>query len=245
MMREFTADDQQLDAIPAPAERRKARAGRWKRAAILMVLGIGLFAIAAIAGAYVYWQTKVETPQYSLALLVDAARRNDAGSIDRLVDTDAVVADFVPQVTDKAVEIYGRGVSPKVIARVSKLATPVMPALSDRVRRELPRVIAERTAAFSSVPFPVLVLGADRYLLVALEGDRATVRMKDPDHPTEVVMKRSGDHWTIVKLRDPQLAEEIAQAVGQEMLRIAARPETDDITDVLKSAERILSGRDE
>ena len=50
---------------------------------------------------FFYWQSIKTTPQYSLALLVDAARRDDQAEIDKLVNVDAVVDDFVPQITDK------------------------------------------------------------------------------------------------------------------------------------------------
>src|ERR1044072_1144489 len=86
--------------VEPPKER-----GKWAKT--LKIAGIAVVAVllvGAIAG-YIYWQSLKSTPQYSLALLVDAARRDDQKAIDELVDTDAVVDDFMPQLTAKAIEL--------------------------------------------------------------------------------------------------------------------------------------------
>ena len=61
----------------------------------LKILGIalGLIVLAGAVGGYFYWQSLKKTPQYSLALIVDAARRDDREAINALVDTDAAVDD--------------------------------------------------------------------------------------------------------------------------------------------------------
>ena len=55
-----------------PRRRSKART-------ILATVGGVLFVLAAVSGVafYFYWQSLKSTPQYSLALIVDAAKRND------------------------------------------------------------------------------------------------------------------------------------------------------------------------
>src|SRR5215203_4993948 len=103
---------------------------------ILAVLA-SLLIVSSIAG-YFYWQSFKSTPQYSLALLVDAARRDDQAAIDQFVVIDTIVDEFMPQITGKAVELYGRGLPPQTIARVEKVATPLMPALKQRARAQLP-----------------------------------------------------------------------------------------------------------
>ncbi len=81
------------------------------------IFKIGAAVVAAIlvigaSGSYLYWQSLKSSPQYSLALLVDAAKRGDQPMIDSLVSVDQVVDDFLPQIMSKAVEIYGRGLPP-------------------------------------------------------------------------------------------------------------------------------------
>jgi hypothetical protein len=175
---------------------------------------------AAIAMA-LYYSSFEDTPQYSLALLVDAAERNDKAAIDALVDIDRVVDDFVPQITEKAVDLYGRGQPPHILSRVQEIAKPLLPAVKDRARAELPRVIRDRTARLGYLPFSAMVIGADRYLNIKVEGDQAVVTSKLADHPLEVKMNRRGNRWQIVGVSDEQLATDIARKIGQEIISIA------------------------
>jgi hypothetical protein len=192
------------------------------RRTVGVVFGI-LAAVVVVAGVggYLYWRSFRDTPQYSLALLVDAARRNDQQTVDRLVDTNTVVDDFLPQVTAKAVELYGRGQPPEVINRVAQIAQPLLPAVKDRARIELPRLIRAKTERMSGIPFAAMVMGADRYLDIRQTGDTATVKSKLPEHSFEVTMKRSGAEWKITGVRDEPLATNIARGIGQEIIAVA------------------------
>src|SRR4051812_24964913 len=72
------------------AEKPKKRGGCGRILGISAIVLAVILLIGAVVG-YFYWQGLKTSPQYSLALLVDAARRNDQKAIDELVDTDAVV----------------------------------------------------------------------------------------------------------------------------------------------------------
>ena len=216
---------------------------------VLSVLGV-LAAITLIGsvGFYFYWESLKDTPQYSLALIVDAAKKNDQATVNQLVDIDAVVDDFLPQITTKAVELYGRGLQPDIIQQVARVAAPVMPAVKDRARDELPGAIRQKTAEFGYVPFEAMVLGAEQYLDIAVDGDSATVKSLIREHDFQVSMKRDGDRWKIVAVKDEKLATTIAQRVGQEILAIAAngtnsgrsRLGVKNINELLNEAEKIF-----
>ncbi len=178
-------------------------------------------AVVALIGGLIYYHQLKSSPQYSLALLVDAAKRDDTDEVDAIVDIDAVVEDFMPQVTAKAIELYGRGMSPEAIQKATLLAKPLMPAVKDRARAELPRVIRERTAKYGDVPFFAMVMGASRYLDIAVTDDVAVVNSKLENHPLEMKMQWNGDRWQIVGVRDEKVAAGIAQKIGQQIIAIA------------------------
>ncbi len=218
---------------------------------LFAIAGIVLLSILAVVGlgCFLYYQSLKDTPQYSLALLVDAAKRDDKPEIDKLVDVDAVVDDFVPQITDKAVELYGRGLPPAIIGKVAKLATPLFPALKQRARTELPRVIRDRTERFGNVPFFAMVLGADKYLDIAVNGETALVKSKLPNHTFEMTMRRIDGRWQIAGVKDEKLATDIARAVGQQIISIAIgglNKESADtlgvgnLADLLRQAEELI-----
>lgn len=226
---------------PAPSRYRKT---------LLIVAGsiIGVLLVTFAVG-YLYWRSFYTTPQYSLALIIDAAKRDDKEAIDALIDTNAVVDDFVPQIAAKAVELYGRGVPKSIIEKLARVALPVLPAVKDRARAELPRVIRERSERFGNVPFAAMVVGASRYLDIVVTGDSAVVKSKLEDRPFEVKMRRNGDVWQIVGVRDEELATNIAQKVGQEMIAIAGGGLNKDtgnklgvgnLSDLLRQAEELV-----
>jgi hypothetical protein len=199
-----------------------------KRGGCVKFLGISAIALAVIfligaVVAYFYWQSVKQTPQYSLALLVDAARRNDQKAIDELVDTDAVVESFLPQITDKATEMYGKNLPPEKLVKVKDAATPLMPAIKQRARQEVPRVIAEKTDKFASIPYWAIAIGAGYYLDIKLDGDTATVTSKIPERQFELTMKRNGDKWRVVGIKDDALAKRIAETIGQELIAISTK----------------------
>ena len=114
-------------ASPEPKKRR----GCLRILAILGILTFVLLLIGAIGG-YFYWQSVKKTPQYSLALLVDAARRDDKEMVAQIIDTEQVVNNFVPQIAEKAVELYGRNLPPQIINKVALLIAPLMPIFKNR-----------------------------------------------------------------------------------------------------------------
>ena len=208
-----------------------------------------LLVVIVTAAGCLYWRSLRSTPQYSLALLIDAARRDDKQQVGDLVDTDKVVDSFIPEIINSAVEIYGRGLPPQTIANLTVVAQPIMPALKDRARVELPKVIRDRTSKFDRLPFAAIVMGADRYLDIKINGDTADVTSKIPDKPLQLKMTRSGDHWQVVGVEDKDLAEKIAQTVGQQIIAVASGARIGDasknlgvknLSDVLKQAEELL-----
>ncbi|MBV9215130.1 MAG: hypothetical protein JO053_03050 [Acidobacteria bacterium] len=206
---------------PTPAKPAAGRKGRTGR--ILLLAAGALVLVASIVGiaGYLYYRSFYKTPQYSLALLVDAAKRDDKTAIDGLIDIDGVVEDFVPQVTDKAIELYGKGQPPMLLDKVKKLAAPLMPAVKQQARDRLPKAIRDRADKFGYVPFFAMVMGAGRYLDIAVTGDDAVLKSKLTDHPLELKMHREGDRWKVVGVKDEPLATDIAQKIGQQIIALA------------------------
>lgn len=189
--------------------------------------GLGIFTaallIAGAIGGFFYWQHLKTTPQYSLGLLIDAARRGDQKLIDQLVDADRIVDDFMPQITDKAVEMYGRGVSPATIARAEQVAAPVLPAIKIRARAEIPELIRDKTQKFNRAPFWAIALGANRYVEITQKDDKAFIVSKLPDSPLNLTLRKNGDKWQVVAVKDEELAKNIAGKIGQQIILAATK----------------------
>ena len=207
------------EAVPSAPKKR----GGCRRLLAVSGIVLGVLVLLAAIGGYFYWQNLKTTPQYSLALLVEAARRNDQPLIDELVDTDAVVDSFIPQITDKAIELYGKNLPPQTLAKVSQATAPLIPAIKKRARQEVPRVIQEKTDKFASVPFWAIAAGAGRFMDIRPDGETALITSRIPERQFELTMRRNGDKWRVVAIRDEALALRVAQSVGQELIAISTK----------------------
>lgn len=192
-----------------------------KKAFLITATVLASLALIASIAAYFYWRSFEDTPQYSLALLIDSSRRGDDQAFAEFVDSDTVIENFLPQITSKAAEMYGRGMPPAVLDQLLKIASPILPIAKDRARTELPRLLRNETQRFSDVPFPAMVLGADKYLDIKIDGEVATVTSRLPEHRFEVQMKKNENRWKIVGVRDEALATRIAQSVGEQLIGAA------------------------
>ncbi len=210
---------------------------------------LAIFLVVGGIGGYVYWRSLKKSPQYSLALLVDAARRDDQAAIDEVVDTDAVVDDFMPQITGKAVELYGRNLAPATIQRMAQIVAPLLPVVKQRARAEVPNLIREKTKQFDNVPFWAIAVGASKYLEIKRDGEKASLKSVIPERPLEVTMKRNGDRWQIVAVKDEVLARRVAEKIGQELIVAAQQGNlqkageqfgVSNMADALKKAQEIF-----
>lgn len=215
----------------------------------ILVYFVSILLLVIVAGAaagYIYWRSLQKTPQYSLAVIVDAARNNDDKTSNELIEIDSVVEDFVPQIVAKATELYGRGLPPQLLAKAELAAAPLMPAVKERARSEIPNVIRAKTKQLENVPFAALVFGADQYLNIEIDGDIATVKSVRPQDSFALKMRRKGDKWVIVGLSDEQLAEKIAKRIGQELMQLAASgPDTGNTQEIIRNFSQILEQSDE
>lgn len=203
--------------------------GNLKKIIGIAAIGLLLVLFAAAVVGYFYWQNVKFQPSYSLALLVDAAKRNDQKTIDQVLDTDAVIDDFVPQVTEKAIELYGRNTASADILKIQQQAAPYLPEIKSAAREQVPALIREKTKPFESFPVWAIAIGAGQYLEIRVEGEKAFVKSKMPDRPLELTMRRKGDLWQIIAVKDEILARRLAERFGQELINRAKNKTLDKI----------------
>src|SRR5215468_5511195 len=66
---------------------------------VLIVLAMTLIVIVAAvsAGGFIWWRSFQSNPAYSLAVLTDAAQRQDIPTVDTVLDSEKVTNDFISQ----------------------------------------------------------------------------------------------------------------------------------------------------
>ena len=207
-----------VDRVRAEAQAKRAR--RFGRAG--RVLGVtGLIVVGALlvllVGSYMWYQGFKKSPPYSLALLLDAAQHDDVQAVETLIDADQIAQGFIPQVIDN---LAGSGSQLPPQARASLTAT--LPALLPRVRETMRDEIARAMKGLSqndssNLPFFARALGVRQAATVVERGDAATVSVKAGERPVELSMRRDGERWKLVTVKDPQLASDIATRLAASL----------------------------
>jgi hypothetical protein len=196
-----------------------SRAGR--RRILFVAGGLGVVLAGLVLAGYGWYGSYRSSPPYSLALLADAAGRDDAPTIDALLDVDAVTRGLVPQVKAKIAErAQGAGAIPAPVRRyVEQNAAVLIPGARDAVRAAVVEQIGGGVAeGVGRYPFFLGAVGvrfaADE---IREEGDVATVTFTRNERPVELMMQRGGNlgHWRIVSVRSDELATRISDNLAR------------------------------
>jgi hypothetical protein len=207
-----------VDRVRAEAQAKRGRGfGRARR--VLGVTGlivIGLL-LVLLVGSYAWWQSFKKSPPYSLALLADAAQHDDVQAVETMIDADQIAQGFVPQVIDN---LTGAGSQLPPQARASLTAT--LPAMLPRVRETMRDEIARAMKGLSrndssSLPFFIKALGVRQAATVNERGDAATVNINAGDRPVELSLRRDGERWKLITVKDAQLASDIATRLAASL----------------------------
>lgn len=213
-----------IDVDKARAEAQSRGQGR-RGLSKLAVAGLvaAALALAALVGAYAWWQGYKSKPAYSLALLVDAARRDDMQGVESLIDGDRVAQAFVPQVVAK---LTGQGTTlpPQARGAVEAALPQLLPRVRETVREEIARGVKAAAGAAGDTSFILLALGMPRAAEIKEEGDAATATFAREGKQTELSMQRSGDLWKVVAVKDDELAAGIAQRLAASIPQTVAPP---------------------
>jgi hypothetical protein len=188
---------------------RARRSGRFGRVLKLIALLLVLIVIGALVGGYFWWRHYQSQPAYSLALLVDAAQRNDGAEIDRLLDMEKITADFVTQVKAR---VPGSSLLP---AQVEQTLTP---KLKPTVRDELIKEVKRLTVRAAGKPLPLVALAVPYFVDIKQEGNAATATMKLEDQQIKLTMQADATgRWQTVAIQDDKLADLIADSVKKNL----------------------------
>jgi hypothetical protein len=231
-----------VNVEPKPPEDRSASVGRWRgkfraqrtsgrRRRALLVAAIPLVVILLLifGAGYWWWQSFRSSPAYTLALVVEAAERDDREAFERLVDVEGVSRSVVPQVIERV-----RGgdnalnIAPQVRRQIAQNAQVWLPGVREQVRDVLmteTKAIGERGGA-RDYPFFVRALALSRLgesrTQEGRAGSVATASMtyQINERPVEFGL-RGGEggegqpEWKIVSLKSDDLATRVAEQVAK------------------------------
>jgi hypothetical protein len=179
---------------------------------------LGALLIIALAASFFWWQHYKTTPAYSLALLVDAAQRNDDAAFDRLIDMEKVFDNFMPQVAQTAAGGVVSDVANSLRTQIQSLAPGVMTTVKETLKEEIRKRINELAGSSGARPFFLTALAIPFKAKISESDETAKALINSGDHQVELSMERiDGGYWRITSLRDDELATRVADNILKDL----------------------------
>jgi hypothetical protein len=232
-----------VNVEPKPPEDRTAAVDRWRgkfrarrtdgrrrRALLVGAIPLVVVVLLIFGVGYWWWQSFKSSPAYTLALVVDAAERDDREAFERLVDVEGVSRSVVPQVIERV-----RGgdnalnIAPQVRRQIAQNAQVWLPGVRDQVRDVLMaemKTLAEKSSA-RRYPFFVRALALSRLGDSKTQGSRtaardrtATLTYQINERPVEFGLREADGleglpDWKIASVKSDELATRVAEQVAK------------------------------
>jgi uncharacterized membrane protein len=176
--------------------------------AVVLVVLVGGVAL----GGYFWWRHYQSSPAYSLALLADAAQRNDTATVDSVLDADKVTDDFVSQARQRATG--SSALSALWPSQLDSVMASLSPKLKQTVHDEMIKELKRLTEPAAGKPFVLVALAVTRFADIKQENNTAQATVKIKDEQLQLTMQSDGGHWRITAVQDDKLAKLLADAVS-------------------------------
>ncbi len=211
-----------LEPKGGPAPRGHAKSRRWPKVlGILAGLVLVILVIAAVGG-FLWWRKYQATPTYTLALILDAAQRNDNIEFQKRVDHEEITKNMVATLSEKAAGRYGLSLNNSAQQRVESVMPALLPRIKQTVHDEIWNVMKQFAAAPEQRSF-ITILGAVQSLMtVTSEGDLAKATGSMAGHKIELTMRRDAERWKVTEYKDNVVVHRIVDSVMKEMPAIGS-----------------------
>ncbi|HJT67467.1 MAG TPA: hypothetical protein VJ749_13495 [Pyrinomonadaceae bacterium] len=206
-----------LEPGKASAAARPKGRRRWLRIlGVLAILFVAVIVVVAIAGFF-SWRRFQASPEYSLALLVDAAQRNDQEQLAKLIDDDELSKNMIAAVNQKAAARYGSAINATTQQQIDKLMPALLPQVKQTIHNEVTNRIKAVAASSEPKPFIVLLVTVPSLVKITTEGDTAKATASASNSNIDLTMRRDSDRWKVVGVNDDALVQRVVDSVMKDL----------------------------
>lgn len=213
---------------------------RWPRVLGILALLVVIGVVAAGVGGYLLWRNYQSTPTYTLALILDAAQRNDVAEFQKRINDEEIAKNMTASVSQKAAARYGYALNSSIQQQIDSAMPALLPRVKQAVNDELFKAMQAYAAAPEKRSF-ITILGAVRSLLtITEEGDSAKATGTMGGNNIEMTMRRDGNGWKVIDVKNDVIVQRIVDSVMKELPAIG---NIDANSPLLKKPLRRRSGR--
>jgi len=228
-------DGQRVDGTNPVRKRR-----RWPRVLAILAFLVLIGVVGVGVAGFLWWRHYQSTPSNAVALLVDAAQRNDVAAFEKLINDDEVARNMVASVSQKAAARYGYALNSSIQQRIDALIPTLLPQLKKTIHDEVVKDLTVFSAEVKPKGFIGHLFVLPKFVTIKAEGDAATVEARMLDRAIELKMRQAAGQWQVVEVKDDVLVQRVVDNVMKELPAIGA---VDANSPLLKKSQRKKSGR--
>ena len=187
------------------------------RALLVIAIVLFVFVVGAASGVYLWWRHYQSGPAYTLALLADAAQRNDTSTIDSIFDTEKITDDFVSQVRQLNASSYSSAITSALPVQIAPSPAAVAPNLNKTVHDEMVTELRRLTDLAAGKPFVLIALSVPHFADITEQGETAHALVNIKDEQLRLTMQSHAGGWRITSIQDEKLAQRIADGIVRDM----------------------------
>jgi uncharacterized membrane protein len=223
-----------LDEAQTPGRERKRGKGRGVgRPLLIMAVVLLLLVCAIVGGGYLWWRHYQNSPAYTLAVLADAAQRNDTATVDQILDTDKVCDDFIAQVRQSVGGSVTSTISSLWPSGANSALQTLSPKLKQTVHDEMVNELKRVTEPAKGKPFILLALVITRFADIKEANNVAQAKVDIKDEHLQLTMvpatQPGGAGWRVTAVQDDKMAKKIADDMTQNLPATAGAAIQDQI----------------
>jgi hypothetical protein len=190
---------------------------RWPKVIAILLVLMFVGSVSLAIGGFFWWRHYQTTPAYSLALIIDAAQRDDMVAFAKQLDDDAVARNLASEVSKKASDRYGIALNASLQRQIDYMVPSLVPRFKDTIHQEVAKEIKEIAAKSEPKPFIIVALAVPRLVTINSEGDNARATAQIPNRTIELGLQRSGDRWKVIEFKDDVLIQRVVDDVMKEL----------------------------
>jgi hypothetical protein len=208
-----------LDSPASPSARRQSpahRTRRWPKVLAILAAFVLVIVVGLAAGGYLWWRHYQSTPAYSLALIIDAAQRDDMTEFQKRIDEDEIAKNMMAAVSQKAAGRYGLAMSGSVQQQIDKLMPSLLPRVKQTIHEEVLKEVKEFAGKTQPKPFIVVALAVPSFVTITSQGDTAKASALLQERALELTMRRDAQRWKVTAFNDDVLIQRVVDSVMKE-----------------------------
>ena len=195
---------------------------RWPRVLGILALLVLLFVVVAAVGGYFLVRRYQSSPTYALALIFDAAQRNDTAEFQKRINDEEIAKNMTTAISQKAAARYGQAINSSMQQKIDSSMLSLLPRVKQTVNDEFLNTMKAFAAAPEQRSFISIVGAVQSMMTVTTNGDSAKATGKMAGHDIELGMRRDADGWKVIDVKDDLIVQRVVDSVMKDLPAIGS-----------------------